>query len=314
MQKFILSLFPALLLLNSCSQVREEPIKIAINPWPGYEYLYLAHEKGFFDQVGLNIRLVPLSSLSDAQRAYMLGRVDGLTSTLIEVVQSQILSDRPLKIILLTDFSNGGDVIIANSDIKEVADLKGRRIGAELSSLGLYMLHRALETSGLNLDDVELLNIEQSGGATAMQNKTIDAYVTYPPVSIELLATEANHTIFTSAKIPFEIIDTISISDEVLTKNPEVVIKLRKAWDMALKFASENPQIANELMAKRERISTEDFSAALNGISVLRVEEQQEFFQSPEKLQNRAIDVCKILVRVNALDTDCNLLPNIVFK
>jgi hypothetical protein len=45
-----------------------------------------------------------------------------------------------LKVIPIPDYSNGGDVIIADTRIGNMLGLKGKRIGCEVSSLGIYIL------------------------------------------------------------------------------------------------------------------------------------------------------------------------------
>jgi len=153
-----------LVCLFGCSPSADDKIKISINPWPGYEFLYLAEQKGIFEQVGLNIELVQTSTLSDAQRAYINNYVDGFTSTLVEAIQVEPLGGNSIKVVLLPDFSNGGDVILANKSIQSITDLKGKNIGCEVSSLGIYILQQALSKYGLLIEDVNIINTEQANG------------------------------------------------------------------------------------------------------------------------------------------------------
>ena len=148
--------------LQGCNSDQENQglVTIGINPWPGYEFLYLAEQKGFFKQVGANIKLVQLASLTDAQETYIEGHTDGMTSTLTEVVQAPFLGGKPLNVVLVTDYSNGGDVIIASKDIPDLTSLKGKTVGCEVSSLGIFILQRALKTVGLTLSDVTVVNVE----------------------------------------------------------------------------------------------------------------------------------------------------------
>ncbi|MEC4728919.1 ABC transporter substrate-binding protein [Shewanella sp. D64] len=216
------------LMLTACSH---EPltnkititITIAINPWSGYELLYLA-EKRFFKDVGLNIELAH----SDAQRAYISGRVDGFASTIVEAVQAQEFGGAPLKVVLLADYSNGGDVILSQAPYQSLSDLKGKKIGCEVSSLGIYILARALTVHGMSLNDVEVVNVEQGNALQSLDSGLIDAMVSYPPYSFEILndPQQANHKIFTTAEIPNEILDTVSFSTKVIKENPNLVSKL----------------------------------------------------------------------------------------
>ena len=91
-------------LLMACTEsVKPQKVRIAINPWPGYEFLYLASELGFYEQEGINVEIVELSALADVQRVYIQGRVDGFGSTVIEAVQAAGIPQKPLSIILVPD-------------------------------------------------------------------------------------------------------------------------------------------------------------------------------------------------------------------
>ena len=300
--------------ITGCSNNKSDPIRIGINPWPGYEFLFLAEHKGFFAQAGINIELVQLGSLSDAQRAYLNGKTDGMATTIIEAVQSLPLGGAPLKIVLIPDYSNGGDVIIADNSIVDMKSLKGKKIGCEVSSLGIYILQRALTRAGLTLQDVEVVNVEQFQGEKYMLEGNIDAFVSYPPVSVNILNHNQYHTVFTSAEIPNEIIDTISISEVVIEANPDLVPKIHQAWQLALDYYKTHPKDAIAIMAKREGIPAEDFSGVLSDLVILDNAEQQKIFSSPDKLQAAAISVCETLVHVKSITADCKSYPDIIYR
>ena len=310
----LLIILACLQLLMACGEKKETPVTIGINPWPGYEYLYLAQQLGYFKQLGLNVSMHPLDSLSDTQRAYIHGRVDGFTSTLIEVVQAQVLSDRPLNFFIVTDYSNGGDVILARKSIETLADIKGKRVGCEVSSLGIYLLHRALATVNLSLEDVNVVNLEQSLGKAAFENDEIDVFVTYPPISLDILKFDDIHTVFTSAEIPYEILDVVSLSVDTIKKDDQLVPGIRKAWQMALDYERQHPLEAHQIMAARQRISVEEYTSVLGDIKILDDTEQTKLFQQAQFLQQRSREVCETLVAVQAIETDCAKLPSVVYQ
>mgnify|MGYP000316878591 CR=1 FL=1 len=301
-------------LITACEKQPPSPIKLAINPWPGYEFLYLADKKGFFKDVGLDIDLIQLVSLADTQRAYTKGIVDGFASTIIEAVQAQPLGGKPLKIVLVPDYSNGGDVIISGPEITDVAQLKGKNVGAEISSLGIYVLARALSKSGLVLEDVSLINIEQAQGERAMLEGRIDAYVSYPPVSVTLLRNTEYKKIFGSDEIPKEIIDTISFSVDIIDRNPGLVEKFQRAWQMALDYADKHKDEAYQLMAQREGISKEEFRETLDDLIILDNEEQSRLFESMDFLQRAVINVCETMVHIKSIEVDCKKYPDIIYR
>lgn len=312
MKRYVAAIILSFAFINACTKVEAPPlIKIATNPWPGYEFLHLADHNGYFKSVGLNIELVELGSLSDAQSTYVSGHVDGLTSTLIEVVQAESLGGKPLKVVILPDYSNGGDVIIAQNGINDITSLKGKRVGCEVSSLGLFVLQRALAKYGLALDDVEVINVEQSAGLDVMKNNMIDAFVSYPPMSLEIIANNAGQVIFDTRDIPYEVLDTIAVSNDILSKTPDLQVKLLKAWQMALDYTRKNPTQAYEIMANREGISSQDFQEALSGLRVLDIAQQKSLFADNKKLNAMAKTVCDILVASESIFRDCETLPNL---
>jgi len=298
----------------SCSEQSVPPVKIAINPWPGYEFLYLAEEKGFFQKTGLNAKLIQLRSLADGQRAYINGHVDGMASTVIEAVQAEVFGGEPLKVVMVSDYSDGGDMVVARSEFANMQALRGKKIGCEVSSLGIFILQRALAKSGMSLEDVELVNIEQMRVEKAMNSQELDAVVTYSPVSINLLNSKNYHAVFTSREIPKEIIDIISISEKALKANPEFVSRLHDAWGMALDYYRSNPQDALTIMAEREGITPADFKGVLSDLKIVDEKGQKEIFEPSKGLDKNIMEVCRTLVHVNAISTDCANFPDIVYK
>ncbi len=312
--RLVLTLVLIAAFIGACSKAPDRVVTIAINPWPGYEFLYLAEKKGYFDEIGANIKLVQLSSLADGQRAYINGRVDGLASTIIEAVQAEPLGGKPLQIVMVPDYSNGGDVIITSKDLPNVASLKGKTVGCEVSSLGIYFLQRALSKSGLSLSDVNVVNVEQAVGSQAMAENKIDAFVSYPPVSLNILKDPNRHVVFSSADIPEEIIDTVSLSTEVVEQYPDIVPKLHKAWHKALNFAKNHKAEAYGIMAAREGITPAEFEAALSDLLILDLDVQARLFSNPEKLVAATEEVCKTLVHVKSISTNCSALPNMIYQ
>ena len=76
-------------------------LRVAINPWPGYEYATLAREKGYFRDEGVAVRLLDLSSLGDCVRAFERGQADGFFGTVTEVLRSREQSSRGAKVVMV---------------------------------------------------------------------------------------------------------------------------------------------------------------------------------------------------------------------
>ena len=71
---FVLVTITALIVLAGCNKRSSEELRVGVNPWPGYEALYLAQHRGLFDREGIKVKLVDFQSLGDARRAFERGR------------------------------------------------------------------------------------------------------------------------------------------------------------------------------------------------------------------------------------------------
>lgn len=267
-----------LLLLGACAEP-PAPLRIATNPWPGYEYLYLAEQLKLFAAEGVAVQILQFSSLNDARRAYERGQADGFGGTLVEVLVAKEQSERSPQIVHVTDYSNGGDVIIAQAAIGEVKQLQGKTVAIEPGTLNTFILARALNRAGLGLDQVKLVSVAQADMFAALQKAEVDAAVSYPPFSIEMLKQTQLKQLFSSREIPGEVLDIIALDTQVIATRKAAIQALLRGLEAAHDYAKAHPEEAFRIMAEREKISLEDFRAAVeNDLKILRAADQAAYF------------------------------------
>ncbi len=263
----------------SCIACTPEPapiLRIGTFNWTGYEPLWLAQELGYTPES--SIRLVEFYSATQVIQAYQNGAIDAATLTLDEVLLLASYKQEP-QIVLALDFSNGADVILAKPEFKSLVDLKGRRIGVENTALGAYMLHRALHSVALAPTDVQIVSLPINEHAQAYKENLVDAVVTFPPMVVALLAAGA-HKVFDSSQIPGEIMDVLVVRKEYLKKHTDVLPVLITGWFRTLEYLRQHPDDAAQRMAKREKISTQDFMLSLKGLQYTGVEENRALFSN----------------------------------
>ena len=288
---------------NKTPPTNDVTLRIATNPWPGYEYLHLAEEKGFLKAEGANIQLLRFLSMEDARRAFELGKVDAFAGTLIELLQVNEY-DAPGKVIMISDYSAGPDIIVARNAIKNVTDLKGKKIGVEQATLSIFVVARMLEQAGLSLDDVKIIGINQKDMEEELLAGMVDAVHTYPPASFAILQHKDKiHKIFDSSAIPEEIVGVTIINPASVNRNKENILALKRAWDKAKDYAEKNPEQANKIMAEVENITPAEFAESLKGINVLSVTKQQELMNSP-KFAETIKKVADVLHKIGELNQE----------
>ncbi|MEQ1633413.1 MAG: ABC transporter substrate-binding protein, partial [Planctomycetota bacterium] len=230
-----------------CTDSAPAKLRIGLSAWPGYLDLAVADEQGFFAAEGLDVQLVEFASLHEIARAYQLGQIDVMTGTLIEVLQVSH-GARPVEIAWVVDVSNGADVAVARGRQGDLPSsggattLRDARIAYEPNSLGAYMLERMLAHTGLTQDDVEPVGMDQLEMVDAMLEQRIDVAITYPPTSIALLNLPHTKVIFSSAQIPDEVIDVISIDPTLLDADPTLLDRFYAAMARAETHVADDPE------------------------------------------------------------------------
>ena len=70
-------------------------------------------------------------------------------------------------------------IVPANSDIKTVADLKGKKVGYIKSTTAQYFLYVMLKNAGLAWTDIDSVEITTADGVTALLGGNLDAFASY---------------------------------------------------------------------------------------------------------------------------------------
>ncbi|TAJ24072.1 MAG: transporter substrate-binding domain-containing protein [Planctomycetota bacterium] len=279
------------------------PIRIGINPWPAWEFFYLAEVRGHYRDCGVEVEIVEFSSLGDAKRAYERGQVDAYLGTLVEVATTHASDGRAPVVALVTDYSNGADQVIARAPLATPRDLVRRRVAVEKGSLNVFVLARALDACGASLAEVELVDLDQLGMLEAFRQGTVDAIVAYPPVSLDALKLPGSASVFTSASIPGEIVDVLAVDGALVRDRADDVEAIRRAYARAVADYEREPASALTVMAKREGLAPAEFEAALrDGVRLVGADEQAEYLRADGKLAANYAAVVDVLRRTGQLD------------
>jgi len=245
------------LLFSACEQQSRQILKVGISPWPGYEPLALASEKGFFHDTP--VRIIRFATPTESYRALRDGIIDVAAFTADEVFHYAEVRDKP-RIFLILDISNGADAIVAKKEIKSIDDLKGKRLGVEGSALGDYVVQRALDFSqhGLQISDIELKSVEINMQEKAFIDNKIDAVVTYEP-SKSLLLKAGAHVLFDSSQIPYEIVDVLVTNDKTINERQKDLENLSIGWFKAMHYINTNYEETMLKMSQHEDTTVEEF-------------------------------------------------------
>lgn len=286
-----------------CERAPEPPLRIGTLVWPGYEPLFLARSLGYYDD--RRVKLVEFSSPAEMLLAFENHAIEGVTSTLDDVLRLAHAGQEP-RIVLMLDYSHGADVIMARPEVADLAALKGRKVGVETNTLGAFVLTRALETVGLASEDVQpvtarIVELERGFG-----QGEFDAVVTYEPYRTRLLAGGARQ-IFDSSSIPGEIADVLIVRRDLAEHPTAALRQLGDGWFRALDYLAQHPEDAARRVAPREGVTPAEFLASLELLALIGRTENQWLLGAadsplPQVLQRLADFMRKKELIVNRVD------------
>jgi NitT/TauT family transport system substrate-binding protein len=265
------------LLAMGCAQA--EPLRIGYSDWPGWVAWEVALENGWFEEAGVEVEFEWFDYVASMD-AFAAGQLDAVGMTNGDALVTGSSGAQGV-MVLLHDYSNGNDMIVAAPGINSVADLKGKKVGVEIGFVSHLLLLNALEKSGLSEEDVELVNVPTNETPQVLASRDVDAIVAWQPSSsIALQALPGSTAIYTSADEPGLIYDLLVVSPSSLAQNREAWRKVVDVWYKIVAYL-EDPATrgkAIEIMAARVGLSAQEYEPFLAGTKILNREEAMAFF------------------------------------
>ena len=262
--------------LSGCT-AKQSPIRIAISAWAGVEPAELAAQLGYYEKYGVDVEMVRFSAYSDSLEALRDKNVDAGMHTLDDSLRNMAVGG-DVRVVLLTDYSFGGDGLVARAGIETLPDLKGTRIGVEIGTVGHLSALKILEKAGIEVNEVTFVSIPAWEIQQAMVDGKIDAGVTWEPYLTSTAEMIGGKVLITSREYPETIITTMTFDAGVVDSRPEDVQKVIAAYFDAVEYIKQNPQEAYAIMGKAEGVSTEEFASHVDGIKYLDLATNVELF------------------------------------
>ena len=277
------TLMAAAIVATSSFAEHADALKLAHSTWVGYGPFYIAQEKGFFTEEGVEIELSVMENTPLKMGALMAGRIDIVASTADEF-PTYMRDGKPLRYILAVDNSNGGDGVVSNKDIATVADLKGRSVAFEEGSVSQFFINALLSREGMTQADVNMVNMTATDAGVAFTANRVDAAVTWEPHLSQGAATDHGKILVSSAETPGLIVDVIAVLASTADEHEAELKAFVRAWQRALDFLESNPDEAYQMMADGVGGWLEDpneFKGAVTGIEYLSIARNVEMFGTP---------------------------------
>lgn len=250
--------------------------KLGLEPWLGYGQWQIAQEKGFFTKHDLQgVDLVNFTEDKDINSALASGQLDG-ANVATHTAMAMAAAGLPIKIVMLLDFSNSADAILAGPDIADVKALKGKQIAFEEGTTSDILLNYALGTVGMTIADIQKVPMPAADAGSALIAGRVPVAVTYEPyISAARKQNPKMRLLFTAGTDPGLVSDVLVVREDVLNARPGQVLALVRSWGDALDYYRAHTDEGRAIIAKSVGSSLDDLRTAFDGVTYYSVEENR---------------------------------------
>ena len=270
MKALIKSLFLATLLAAGAAQAQ----KIKVGYWTsGFSLGFgtVMEQMKFAEHEGLEVEWVKFAEVNGPTRAIVPGTID-LAFAAPSTASMSIAADGvPVKIVLATQIAEAQIVVPADSPIKTIADLKGRKIGMSPPGSSTHaIVSSVLEGNfGLKAGDYSVVPGNEGRLSQFLQQNEVDA-AAIRSVTIAQMADDLKLVRITSIVDEWKkltrasaapILAVTIVHSDYVAKNPEAVARFIAATRKALEFGSKNKDRVAELLQKSANMKPVDAKA-----------------------------------------------------
>ena len=217
-----------------------DTINLSLDEWIGWKSIIdanggLSTEKGsIYDKLGINVNISIINDATQSSNALVSGQIDAAGYTINRTAfLSKKFQDAGVDVVIpfITNFSNGGDGIIAKSNIKTVNDLTNAKIGVPQFSEAHSLVVWFVNQSDLSEQDKDkIINnlvffATPDEAAKAFFSGNVDVAATWEPYLTQAKNMSDAHILFSTASSSSLIMDGILFNADFAEKNPEVVSK-----------------------------------------------------------------------------------------
>ena len=183
--------FLVILVFVPRDEMQRETIRVVIVKYLSYAPLFIAHEEGFFEAEGLEIELLPVTGVSTAIPALVEGDVDVLPAAIMPSYFNVINRGGLMKVVAGKGYFKPEGCAYAgvmarrslldSGELSSASDLAGRRVSTERTSPSYFRVDQFLKSSGVALDDLEVVDVPLSARFDAFKRGTLDVSTASEP-------------------------------------------------------------------------------------------------------------------------------------
>lgn len=259
------------------------PLRVGYSDWPGWVAWQVAIEKDWFKQAGVDVAF-QWFDYSASLDAFTAGKIDAVTMSNGDALVTGAGGARSV-MVMLTDYSDGNDMVVGRPGVRSLQDLRGRKVAVEIGLLEHLLLLDGLKKAGIAPDQVTLVNAKTNELPQILASGDVAAIVAWQPIAGQAMrSVPGARPIYTSADEPGLIYDVLAVNPASLAAHREQWARVVKVWDRVVAYIND-PKTADDaarIMAARVGIDAAAFRRLLRGTHLLGLKEGRARFVKAE--------------------------------
>jgi NitT/TauT family transport system substrate-binding protein len=223
--------------------------------------LYIAAEKGYYDEEGLNWEIIQFSD-GEVMNLLTSGAIDGSSTLMIGLIQP-LTNGLPVQVPLAMHTGCIKVLVPGDSPIQTAADLRGKTIGvASPSANPLLFAKRYLAGKGYKVDgegaDFEYVYQSAAELPLLLERGVVDAIGLTDPAAQIAQETRGFRAVIdngTDEDYKDEFCCVIPVRSETIKEHPDATAKFLRAVQKGSRFIQEHPEEAAQTLADAKRIA-----------------------------------------------------------
>ncbi len=235
---------------GSAKSPEKVKIRLGVGSTIAYSPIYVAKEKGFYDNEGLDVEFVWAQSAPEVIQGIIGGSLEGGVGASFGVIAG-ISKGVPVTTVAI--YAYGGDRMALgvrkDAGIKTLKDLYGKKVAFQSGSMGQQMFITMSSVEGLDTSKIEAVYLENVNMPAALASKSVDAIVTWEPLPSQLEAKGLISVIKRGSKY-LQGVGCVVFGTSYIKNNRDVVLRFVKAHFRAAQFARQNPRETSVINSK----------------------------------------------------------------
>jgi sulfonate transport system substrate-binding protein len=271
--------------------------------------LVYAREKGFYEKafaaVGAEVKWIEFASGPPHFEALASGRLDFGSTGGTPVISGQV-GGIDFKAIGVTSDGKKGNMIVIpkNSTIKNIKDLKGKKVAVAKGSSAYNFLYMAIDKAGLKGDDVKVIQLQPDEARPALESGAVDAWSIWEPYATIAVFQIGAKVLVTGEDLNINAPGFLIARTKFTQDHPDLTVLFLKTYEQTRKYYLDHQDEVTNDFVKSQKLDKEIIVNVLkNSFPILSPitpefakahQEQADFLYSVGAI-NKKLDTSQVL-------------------